>query len=77
MVKNDDEPQWHMSDPINEDDNDVANDVLVDEDDADHDVVDDVQIFLPQLLAQINSCLDTHVLFACFHFLYRVLQLKI
>ena len=44
MVKNDDEPQWHMSDPINEDDNDVANDVLVDEDDADHDVVDDVLI---------------------------------
>ena len=33
-----------MSDPINEDDNDVANDVLVDEDDADHDVVDDVLI---------------------------------
>ena len=33
-----------MSDPINEDDNDVANDVLVDEDDADHDVVDDVLV---------------------------------
>ena len=40
MVKNDDEPQWHMSDPINDDDNDVADDVLVDEDDVDHDVVD-------------------------------------
>ena len=44
MVKNDDEPQWHMSDPINDDDNDVVDDVLVDEDDVDHDVVDDVII---------------------------------
>ena len=39
-----DEPQWHMSDPINDDDNDVVDDVLVDEDDDDHDVVDDVLI---------------------------------
>ena len=41
---NDDEPQWHTSDPINDDDNDVVDDVLVHEDDDDHDVVDDVLI---------------------------------
>ena len=44
MVKNDDEPQWHMSDTINDDDNDVADDVLVDfdvdDDDAMYDVLD-------------------------------------
>ena len=44
MVMTNDEPQWNMSDPINDDDNDVADDVLVDEDDAEHDFVDDVTI---------------------------------
>ena len=33
-----------MSDPINDDDNDGVNDVLVDEDDDHHDFVDDVFI---------------------------------
>ena len=33
-----------MSDPINDDDNDVVDDVFVDEDDDDHDVFDDVLI---------------------------------
>ena len=33
-----------MSDPINDDENDVVDDVFVDEDDDDHDVVDDVLI---------------------------------
>ena len=33
-----------MSDPINDDDNDVVDDVFVDEDDDDNDVVDDVLI---------------------------------
>ena len=33
-----------MSDPINDDDNDVVDDVLVDEDDDDHEVVHDVLI---------------------------------
>ena len=33
-----------MSDPINDDDNDVVDVVFVDEDDDDHDVVDDVLI---------------------------------
>ena len=33
-----------MSDPINDDENDVVDDVFVDEDDNDHDVVDDVLI---------------------------------
>ena len=40
----DDGPQWHMSDPINDDDNDGVDDVLVDEDDDHHDFVDDVLI---------------------------------
>ena len=44
MVMIDDGPQWHMSDPINDDGNDGANDVLVDEDDDHHDFVDDVLI---------------------------------
>ena len=44
MVMIGDVQQWHMSDPINDDDNDVVDDVLVDEDDDDHDVVDDVII---------------------------------
>ena len=33
-----------MSDPINDDDNDVVDDVFVDEDDDDHAVFDDVLI---------------------------------
>ena len=33
-----------MSDPINDDENDVVYDVFVDEDNNDHDVVDDVII---------------------------------
>ena len=33
-----------MSDPLNDDDNDVVDAVFVDEDDDDHDVVDDVLI---------------------------------
>ena len=40
----DDGPQWHMSDPINDDDNDGVDDVFVDEDDDHHDFVDDVLI---------------------------------
>ena len=39
-----DELYWHMSDPINDDENDVFDDVFVDEDDNDHDVIDDVLI---------------------------------
>ena len=42
MVMTDDEPQWHISDPINDDDNDVVDYVLVDKDDDDHDVLIDV-----------------------------------
>ena len=44
MVMTNDEPQWNMSDPINDYDNDVVDAVLVDEDDNDHDVVDDILI---------------------------------
>ena len=40
MDPNGDELQWNMSDPINDDDNDV----FIDEDVDDHDVVDDVLI---------------------------------
>ena len=44
MVMIDDGPQWHMSDPINDDGNDGIDDVFVDEDDDHHDFVDDVLI---------------------------------
>ena len=44
MVMTNDEPQWNMSDPINDYDNDVVDDVFVDQDDDDHDVVDDVLV---------------------------------
>ena len=40
----DDKTQWHMSDPINDKDNDVVDDVFIAEDNDDHDVVDDVLI---------------------------------
>ena len=44
MVMTNDEPQWHMSDPINDYDNDVVDDVFVHQDDDDRDVVDDVLV---------------------------------